>query len=105
VEDYKKLEYRDLIEKLLECKGIGALMTAIQDRKDKFDGDFFTVLEDEMKDAKNRGNDKKEKSLSYLYRVMANLKIAPSLSSFSDNGSNETGGFLGAIKKLFFSKS
>ncbi len=105
MEDYKKLECRDLIEKLLECKGIGALMTCIQTGKDKFDEDFFVVLEDEMKDAKQRGNDKKEKSLSYLYRVMVNLKIAPPLSSFAETGSNETGGFLGAIKKLFSSKS
>ncbi|MEQ8223240.1 MAG: hypothetical protein ABRQ37_13110 [Candidatus Eremiobacterota bacterium] len=102
MEDYKKLGYRDLIERLLACNGIGALITSIQNGKDKFDEDFFVVLEDEMKDAKARGNDKKEKSLAYLYRVMENLKIAPPLSSFADAGSNETGGFLGAIKKIFF---
>ena len=76
----KDKKYLDLIQELQKCKGIGALITAIQSNRDKLDQRFFNILDEQIKDAAEKGNQKLAGSLSYLNRVMDNLQIRQSIA-------------------------
>jgi hypothetical protein len=67
-------EYLALINELLACNGIGSLITVIQNKRDKFDEDFFIVLYEEIGKAKDEGDNKRAGSLSYLDQVINNLQ-------------------------------
>lgn len=85
----KEQEYSDLIQELQKCKGIGALITAIQSNRNKLDKNFFNILDKQIKDAAEEGNQKLAGSLSYLNRVMDNLQIRQSISKTEEEEEEE----------------
>jgi hypothetical protein len=105
VRNMNEQEYADLINELIACKGIGHLITVIQNEKDRLDEDFFLLLDNEIRECKEKGEHKREGRLSYLHKVMDNLHMGPDFKQ-DDNLTvhKEQEGLIGKIKKLFFSK-
>jgi len=72
-------DYSDLIEKLQKCKGIGELIREIENNRDIIDESFLAVLDAKIKDSMKE-EPKVSASLTYIKRVMDNLKIRENLS-------------------------
>lgn len=66
-------QYIDLIQKLQNCKGIGALIETMQTNIDVVDEGFISFLDTKIKDAEEEKNQKLVGSLSYIKEVMSVL--------------------------------
>lgn len=80
-------QYIDLIQKLQNCKGIGALIETMQTNINIIDEGFIFFLDTKIKNAEGEKNQKLVGSLSYIKEVMSVLSQGNSQENVNEEES------------------